>query len=155
MAEYKYPFIADKKMYAAVMFACKYIRETGCFNKAVTYAANKYSVDEDEIAEHIRARQAAGQKAKSKSRKYRWFVVAEKCNCEANAEPSVSLAVFKGLTAETVNRRFVDSDFNYNMRNDYGGCYAPNRWHEVVGNTNGYATESEAMVECERQRKEC
>lgn len=31
----KYPYISDKRMYAAVMNACKYIRETGYFNKAI------------------------------------------------------------------------------------------------------------------------
>jgi len=71
---YKYPFIPDKTMYAAVMGACSYIRETGYFNKAVKYYANKYGVDEDELAKHVRARQGAGQKGKS--RQYKHFVVA-------------------------------------------------------------------------------
>lgn len=69
---YKYPFIPDKTMYAAVMGACSYIRETGYFNKAVKYYANKYGVDEDELAKHVRARQGAGQKGKT--RKYKHFV---------------------------------------------------------------------------------
>ena len=42
MNENKYPYIADKKMYAAVMSACKYIRETGRFNQAVERNAEWY-----------------------------------------------------------------------------------------------------------------
>ena len=62
---YKYPFIPDKRMYAAVMGACKYIRETGYFNKAVQYNADKFGVDPNELEKEIRKRQSAGQKGKS------------------------------------------------------------------------------------------
>lgn len=70
---YKYPYIADKKMYAAVMGACSYIRETGYFNKAVSYYADKYGVDAAELEAHIRQRQGAGQKGKT--RKYKYYVI--------------------------------------------------------------------------------
>lgn len=70
---YKYPYISDKKMYAAVMGACSYIRDKGYFNKAVSYYANKYGVDPDELAEEIRKRQGAGQKGKT--RKYKYYLV--------------------------------------------------------------------------------
>ena len=33
-----YPYIKDRNMYRAVMFACKMIRDDGYFNKAVDYA---------------------------------------------------------------------------------------------------------------------
>ena len=47
MGEYKYPYIkGGKAMVAAVLGACSYIRETGYFNRAVTYYANKYNVSE-------------------------------------------------------------------------------------------------------------
>ena len=69
----KYPYIADKRMYAAVMGACSYIRDTGYFNKAVSYYADKYGVDENELAKHIRARQSSGQKGKT--RKYKYFLI--------------------------------------------------------------------------------
>jgi hypothetical protein len=71
-----YPYIANKTMFAAVMFACKMIRENGYFNQAVTRAANYYGVNKTELAKNIRARQSAGQKAKYKpknTRKYKWF----------------------------------------------------------------------------------
>lgn len=69
---YKYPYI-PKQYYAAVMFACKMIRENGYFNKAISTAANYYNVDEDELAKHVRARQGAGQKGTT--RKYKWFLL--------------------------------------------------------------------------------
>ena len=70
---YKYPYIADKKMYAAVMGACSYIRDTGYFNKAVSYYADKYGVDAAELEAHIRKRQGAGQKGKT--RQYKYYVI--------------------------------------------------------------------------------
>lgn len=69
----KYPYVADKKMYAAMMFACKMIRENGWFNKAIYTAANWYKVDKDKLEKVVRERQSAGQKAKAKPRKYKWF----------------------------------------------------------------------------------
>lgn len=70
MSDYKYPYI-PKKYFKPVMFACKLIRENGYFNKAVQTAANYYGVDADEVAKHVRARQGAGQKGKT--RKYYTF----------------------------------------------------------------------------------
>jgi hypothetical protein len=61
----KMPYIADKKLYAAVMFACKMIREEGYFNKAVKIAARYYDVDADDVANEIRKRQSVGQMGKN------------------------------------------------------------------------------------------
>lgn len=79
-----YPYIADKRMYAAVMGACRWIRKDGYFNKAVRYYADKYGVDEDELAAEIRKRQSAGQKKKNATapkRKYKYYVVAKWATC--------------------------------------------------------------------------
>ena len=70
---YKYPYI-PKEYYAATMFACKLIREYGTFNRAISTAAGHYDVNEDELAKHVRARQAAGQKGKKRG-KMQWFIV--------------------------------------------------------------------------------
>lgn len=69
---YKYPYI-PKDYYPAVMFACKLIRENGYFNQAISKAADYYRVDENILAHHVRKRQGAGQKWKS--RKYKWYVI--------------------------------------------------------------------------------
>lgn len=76
---YKYPYI-PKRLYPAVMFACKLIRENGWFNKAIEAAARWSGEDPNEIAKHVRARQGAGQRAKSSGRKYKWYAV-EYCTC--------------------------------------------------------------------------
>ena len=68
----KYPYIQNKKMYAAVMGACKWIRQDGYFNKAVKYYADKFNVDEKELENHIRARQSAGQKGKKRGN-YKYY----------------------------------------------------------------------------------
>ena len=72
MTDYKYPYV-PKEYYTAVIFACKMIRENGYFNKAIKTAANYYGVDADELEKHVRKRQGAGQKGKS--RKYFYYVV--------------------------------------------------------------------------------
>lgn len=55
----KYPYIADKQMYAAVMGACKWIRESGYFNKATQYYADKYGLDVGAVRAEVRKRQSA------------------------------------------------------------------------------------------------
>ena len=74
MREYKYPYI-PKEYYAAVMFACKMIRENGNFNKAVKIAAIYYDVDEQDVKKHVRARQSAGQKGTTRKYKYYKYAV--------------------------------------------------------------------------------
>lgn len=110
---YKYPYIADKRMYAAVMGACSYIRETGYFNKAVRYYADKYNVDEDEVAQEIRKRQSAGQKGKkpaSKSRKYKYFIVVKSVGGWGEEYRVSEPQILKGLNKSTVLRRFNYED---------------------------------------------
>jgi hypothetical protein len=73
----KLPFIADKDLYAAVMGACSWIRETGYFNKACSYYANKYSVDVDDVKQYVRIAQQNGRKASSKCKntKFKYYLV--------------------------------------------------------------------------------
>ena len=136
MGRYKYPFIPDKRMYAAVMGACSYIRKTGYFNRAVSYYADKYDVDADELEKHIRARQAAGQRGKKSpnaGKKYKWFLVCRTSWSDASGSTWYSEpAIVKGLSCRTVEKRFSDGDFYETMRNDYGGPYAPVVGHVAV-----------------------
>ena len=67
-----YPYIPDKRMYAAVMSAIKYIRKTGEVSKAVKYNAAKYNVDAEEMLEHIRVRQNTS--IHKKKRDYKYYV---------------------------------------------------------------------------------
>ena len=117
---YKYPYI-PKDYYAAVMFACKMIRENGYFNQACERAARYYGVDADEIAKHVRKRQGAGQMGKKNStsgRKYHWFIVVHTCQTEANGRCVNDAEVVKALNKETAAKRF--SAHNYRM-SDYSG----------------------------------
>lgn len=145
MANYKYPYIPHE-YYAAVMFACKMIKEKGYKNKAISTAASYYGVDEDEVRKHVEARAAAGQRGKKSpaaGKKYKYFIVGEFYGNDANGlnkNPS-SIRICKGLTKDTVERRFTDADFEFDKRNDYGGSYAPYRLHSVLGE---YQTLAEA-----------
>ena len=142
MAEY--PWI-PREYYPAVMGACKMIRETGYFNKAVSYFADKYNVDSEELSKHIRARQAAGQKGKScksAGRKYKWFIVVETVWCDANSEFVYNCPeVLKGLSANSVVRRFSERDYWLTVKSDYGGSYAPVYGHKAIAE---FQTEAEA-----------
>lgn len=73
MSNYKFPYI-PKEYYAAVMFAAKMVREEGTFNRAVKIASDYYGVDQEEVAKHLRKRQAAGQKGKKRA-SYHWYVI--------------------------------------------------------------------------------
>lgn len=151
---YKYPYISDKKMYAAVMGACKYIRETGYFNKAVRYYAERYGVNEKELEKQIRLRQSAGQKGKAGSsagKTYKWFIVVETCHSDAAYEYSISdPQVLKGISSASVVRRFSDNDWRRTTRDDYGGSYAPVYRHEAIAE---FDTESEARKQLSDWRK--
>ena len=137
MAEYKYPYIANKRMYCAVMGACKWIRESGYFNKAVSYYADKYGVDEAELAKHIRARQSAGQKGKKRGT-YKHYVVITWESCDADGEAHlIAINVKKAMNEQNARQSWLD----FQRRNDYGGSYAPYRFDEVL---NEFATKNEA-----------
>ena len=150
----KYPYIPDKKMYAAVMGACSYIRETGYFNKAVSYYADKYNVNEEELAQHIRARQSAGQKgreSKTKGKKYKYFIVCEAQKCDADGEPYYfHPMILRGLSESTVTERFFEHDlFEHDryrtIQADYGGAYAPYFYHVVIASFNTKAEAEKAL----------
>ena len=64
-----YPYIGDKQMYAAVVYACKSIRKHHWFNVAVEHACAKYGVNREELEAHLKARQVAGQRIKGRVRK--------------------------------------------------------------------------------------
>lgn len=73
----KIPYIPDKSLYAAVMFACKMIRENGYFNKDCNIAADYYDVDVDDVKYYVRIAQGKGQKKANKKnpRKYHWYLI--------------------------------------------------------------------------------
>ena len=143
---YKYPYISDKRMFAAVMYACKLIRETGYFNKAVQEASEQYNVNEEEIKKHIRARQAAGQKGKVSGRKYRWYILEGRVRSDADgAGNSTGFSIVRATNLENAQLHFSEADLHETMIYDYGGAYAPCFEHYVVGNYDGYATKTEAQ----------
>ena len=142
----KYPYIKDKKMYAAVMGACRYIRETGYFNKAVSYYAGKYGLQEEALAAEIRKRQAAGQKNR-KTAQYKYFVIVRRCCCEANQEwEEIERSVAKATSKENIEKRCAERNWREQRKNDYGGSYAPVFYSDVFG---PYGTESEARAALE------
>ena len=144
----KYPYISDKRMFAAVMCACRMIRDSGWFNKAVSYAADKFNVDEKILATHIRERQAAGQRKKqtAKGRKYKWFISEKWVSCDADgAGNSLGFSIIRASSHDNAQTRFCMSDFEETKRNDYGGAYSLVFNHYIRGNSEGYTTKTEAL----------
>lgn len=141
MTKYKYPYIANKTMYSAVMFACNMIRENSWFNKAVSTAADYYGVNEEELAKHIRARQSAGQKAKSKPKKYKWFT----CYTCVLTDMGYSVRnpqVRKGISKENVAKMLTCDD--------NGGSRFVEEWIEII---KEYSTKEEAEKRLEEDFK--
>lgn len=138
----KLPYIPDKKLYAAVMGACSWIRESGFFNKATNYYADKYGVDVDEVKKYVRLAQSNGQKAKVKQapkKKYYWFAVEfsmgnERSGCNYFEESLADYDVRKGLNANTVRRAISKHD-------DYMSEYEPVHW---FGRIEQFDTREEA-----------
>jgi hypothetical protein len=60
--EYRYPYIADKKLYAAVRYAGSLVRKYGTYNIACKAAAKYYDVDVADIRRELSKRAGAGHK---------------------------------------------------------------------------------------------
>lgn len=145
-----YPWI-PREYYAATMTACKMIRQSGWFNKAVRYAASKFNVDEEELEKHVRARQAAGQKGKKRGKMY-YFGVVQHVFSEADYEGSTTISAVKGYTQDSVKQRFISADLKYDKRNDTGSVYSLCRSHLV---TEPYNTKEEALKAAAELLKGC
>ena len=138
----KLPYIANKKLYSAVMGACSYVRATGYFNKAVRYYANKYDVSEEEVSRYVRIAQGNGQKKateKTPKRKYYWFAVEysmgnERNGCDYFNRLLAQYVVAKGMSADTVQNRLSKHD-------DYISEYSPCHW---FGRVERFNTKEEA-----------
>lgn len=135
----KLPYIPDKRLYAAVMGACSYVRETGWFNKATQYYADKYDVNVDDVRKYVRIAQGNGQKTTAK-RKYKWFAVEYSMGNERNGcdyfEPLFAeYTVRKGASKESVMRTMSKND-------DYMSEYAPCHW---FGRIEEFESEKEAI----------
>lgn len=124
MTDYKYPYI-PKEYYAAVMFACKIIRETGQMNRAIKTASRYYKVDEEELEKHVRARQAAGQKGKKRGKYYwyavRFYLVNETYGCDYDDSNAITVKATSEKNAIGQILKRYGSMFD-NLRN----------WAEVV-----------------------
>lgn len=132
---YKYPYIADKKLYAAVMFACKMIREDGFFNKAVERAADYYGVNEKDVAVEVRKRQSAGQKGKSLG-KMKWFII---CQNKGDVYRSAfsNFKIKRGKNAKTV----TSQDMSYMAFIDM----MENDTHDLIEVVGEYDSKKEAQ----------
>ena len=129
----KYPWI-PREYYAAVMFACKMIRENQYFNKACRVAANYYNVDEDEVRKHVSARAGAGKSGK-KLGSMKWFIVQIEHGCEAHGpSDNYEYKVVRGKSLAHVERTWMTKCMKWNADHDMNGSsYSPYIYPYVFG----------------------
>ena len=142
-------------MVAATLGACSYIRNTGYFNKAISYYANRYNVDEKKLAENVRARQAAGQRGSKTKRKYNWFAVEYSMGNERNGAAyfeslEAQYTTERGVSADTVKRRLSAHD-------DYISEYSPCHWfgRVIACDSEQSANDLIAQWKAERMKEFC
>lgn len=136
----KFPYIADKKMYAAVMGACAYIRDKGWFNKAVSYYSKKYGVDSDDLAAHIRARQSVGQRNKRSQKEHKYFCCVRTIESGYNWTYADTATIRKCTSTENARDAHV-KDQHWGT-SDYGYRF---EYYTLIGNENGYSDKEAAM----------
>ena len=137
-----FPYIADKKMYAAVMGACSYIREKGWFNKAVSYYSKKYGVDSDELAQHIRARQSVGQRNKHTSPKERrYFCCVHTVESGYRYTFADTVTIRKCVSAETAADAHIKDQVWGQSDNAYRFEY-----YIIIGDKKGYVKKEDAEL---------
>ena len=144
----KMPYISDKRLYSAVMFACKMIRENRGFNKAVEIAADYYHVSEESVASEIRKRQAAGQSGKSKG-KYKYYTC---CSMILSGDEGYVSYRDPYIKKAFSSRNVKLSDRH---RNSYfEGSYGRGGYEEMPHVMNEYSTEKEAIEHLEEDFNE-
>ena len=145
----KLPYIPNKKLYAAVMGACSYIRATGYFNKAVHYYADKYNVSVDDVIRYVRIAQGNGQRMSTKKRKYYWFAVEYSYAGERLGRVNyfvkdwADYAVVKA-TSETNAIRRISRDDDYSELGHW----------TAVGRIKQFDTEEDAIGCCRKWKDE-
>jgi hypothetical protein len=100
---YKYPFIADKRLYAAVMYACTLVRKYGEYNRACNTAAKKYGVSAEDVRTELSKRAGAGHKGA----KMKWFVVWDVTTgdwVDYSGEKYGNIRVQRGVSKETIEK---------------------------------------------------
>lgn len=111
----KLPYIDDKKVYAAVAFACSYVWDTGNFEEGTSYYAEKYDADVEEVRKYVRIALDSERRGKS-----RWFAVEYSVSSEYDAGHFVPekarYIVKKGLSETSVKDALSKRD-NYMNRN--------------------------------------
>lgn len=131
MSGNRYPWV-PREYYPAVMFACKMIRENGFFNKAIETAADYYGIDPGKLERHVRARQAAGQRGKKRG-PMKWFVAGRYFGSDGSGFSLEEAEVVRGLTLDSVERRFSEDDMAFCKANDCGSSYSLARYHVIHG----------------------
>lgn len=148
----KLPYIPNKKLYAAVMGACSWIRESGYFNKATRYYADKYGVDVDDVRKYVRIAQGNGQKQanKYKKRKYKYWAIEYSIggerfnNIEYFEKDHAQYSIEKATSKDNAMSHIDGND-------RYWDEWAPQHF---FGRCEPFDTKEQAKEQCEAWKKE-
>ncbi len=129
----KFNYIPDKSMYAAVMKACEAVRKKEDVDKACTTYALYFRVNEEKLTNLVLER--LNMKPTEASVKYRWFIVETCLPCDA--APS-------GVIRRVHTCR---------SRNAESACLTYANTNCMIGDTDGYISEADALRVIEDYKK--
>jgi hypothetical protein len=103
--------------------------------QATYIAASYYGKDVEDVRFYV-AQRGGRSKKKQRSvegRKYKYFVVAEIIqSCEGSQQYVSGLSVERGISKETVESKFSQADWRFDMAHDTGGYYSSTRFHKAL-----------------------
>lgn len=141
----KLPYIPNKNLYAAVMGACKWIREDGYFNKATKYYADKYNVSVDEVKKYVRIAQGNGQREANKrkpTKRYFWYAIEYGYYNYKQLDYGVDIYDRTFSTFDVKRALSKDSLKRTMTKNEGYGEYSD---HKIFHRIEGFTTKEEAV----------
>lgn len=143
----KYPYIPNKKLFAAVMGACSYIRDTGYFNKACEYYADKYGLKVEDVEREVRKRQSVGRKNKYKKVTYQYYAIEYSIGY---GEEECFFQKYSNYVAEVKRATCKENAMHQVSNVEDRQIYAYHDWKDVIayfGRVEEFKTKKEAQ-EC-------
>lgn len=140
-----------KRLYPAVMFARKMMRDGKPVGLAVYHSSNYYGVDSREIASWLRGKKRVLTAAEKKAQK--WYYAIKTVACDANPVPNIVETFISQTSNRTNERRKMERQaWNETRHNDTGSSYS--RYFDIIFCDKLYPTKREATAALkEHQRR--
>lgn len=139
-----------KRLYPAVMFARKMMRDGKPVGLAVYHSSNYYGVDSTELASWLRGKKRVLTAAEKKSQK--WYYAIKTVASDAAPVPDI-IATFIGQTSNRTNerRKWERQAWNETRHNDTGSSWS--RYFDIYFCDKLYLTKREATAALKEHKK--